>query len=245
MSKATETTVVKAVVAPKVKVYKVTLDDLKTRADELQLASAHISAMIRETKNSLLIPFLADVTMAHRTKVISDVRTFFVNAGFVSVDGFTKEEKDEVPLSLETVLIYQKDCVKWLNGAATKDDLPTSLTALHQGAPKVAQNITQKGELAKPFIKAAKGSSSVFRKDVSDGIWGKKDESKATRKKSTAKVNPTSTKVNNSDGMKAADNNQVAAWILAQVSLDELLRFRNMATKRIAVVRKLDKANAA
>jgi hypothetical protein len=242
MSKATKTTV--KVVSPKVKVYKVTLDDLKTRADELQLASAHISAMIRETKNSLLIPFLADVTMAHRTKVISDVRTFFVNAGFVSVDGLTKEEKDEVPLSLETVLTYQKDCVKWLNGAATKDDLPTSLTSLHQGAAKVAQNITSKGELAKPFIKAAKGSSAVFRKDVSGGIWGKKDESKATRKPTT-KVNPTSTKVNNSDGLKAADNNQVAAWILAQVSLDELLRFRNMATKRIIVVRKLDKAKAA
>lgn len=238
MSKDTkkETAKVAKVPVAKVRNYVVTLESLKDQANTLQSEVSEIAARIESARQNMLIPFLADLTMGNRIGVVSDVRTFLVNAGFKSIETLGP---DSAMLSLETCLGYQKKVSTWMNGGTTKAKLPTSMTAIVSGASKVKDNLTVKGAPSADFLKAANGPSGKFRKAISDGTWGKKDESRGNNNATTTTGKPKATGGKNSESdSKLPTNTMVALWIQSQVSIDELLTFRNDVTARIALIRK-------
>jgi hypothetical protein len=154
------------------------------------------------------------------------------------------EDKANHPMTLETCLGYQKKVATWMNGGTLKSRMPTSMTAIQQGASKVKQNVTTKGTPSADFLKAASGSSTKFRKEISEGKWGTLGAQSGNRSGTGSKPKETGGKNSESDS-KIPSNTSVALWIQQQVNVDELIRFRNDVTKRISKVRKDTKKKVA
>jgi hypothetical protein len=234
-----------------VQTYKVTLDQLKDQAVALQSEVTDIAVKLDNLQNNMLIPFLADVTMAVRTKVIeTDARTFFLMCGFPSTQGMDKVDKKTVPMSLETVLGYHSKMNKWIDAGTPKDKLPTSMTALVAGASQVASQVTETGRPNAKFLKAARGPSGKFRQQISDEIF-KPKSAQADNRTGTGKPDvvepkedpkPKDTGGRNSDSegseSKVASDLQVFGWINAQADQDQLLKARHLIASRLNILRK-------